>query len=47
MSKYKSYQAPPPERRYKIHPIWQGIGCIMLLVVPVLAFIAAQVLVDE
>lgn len=47
MGKYKTHQAAPPPRPYEIHPIWRGIGCILLLVGPPVAFAAGHLLVDE
>lgn len=48
MSKYArlARQAPPPPRPWKVHPIWRGIGCMLLLVGPVLAYIGANLLVE-
>ncbi len=47
MGKYDkaSYRTPPPERPWKIHPIWRGIGCVWLLISPVLAYAIASLLV--
>lgn len=30
------------KRRWKVHPIWRGIGCILLVVVPVISFLLAR-----
>ena len=46
MAKYSSRQQPPPPRPYKIHPIWRGIGCLLVLIGPPLAFLIAHLLVD-
>jgi len=35
-----------PERPYEIHPIWRGIGCILVVIGPFVAFAAAHMLVD-
>lgn len=34
-------------RRGQIHPIWRGIGCIFMVLIPVLAYAAAVTLVRE
>jgi hypothetical protein len=39
-------QTPPPKRPWAIHPIWQGFGCILLVIGPVTAFAAAHLLVE-
>jgi len=48
MAKYDKYSARSrmQERPWKIHPIWRGIGCIMLLVIPVMAYAGAVLLVQ-
>jgi hypothetical protein len=30
-----------------IHPIWRGIGCIMLILIPIIAFAAADTFYDN
>lgn len=34
------------QRPWKVHPIWRGIGCLMLMLVPVLSYAGAVVLVE-
>ena len=34
------YHAPPPNK--ELHPIWRGIGCLLILVVPVVAYLLAD-----
>jgi hypothetical protein len=48
MGKYDkaSYRTPPPQRPWKIHPIWRGIGCLWFLISPVLAYAIASLLVN-
>jgi hypothetical protein len=48
MAKYGKVgrQTAPPPRPWDIHPIWRGIGCILFLVGPIIAFAAAHILVD-
>ncbi len=48
MGKYDkaSYRTPPPQRPWKIHPIWRGIGCLWFLISPVLAYAIASLLVQ-
>jgi hypothetical protein len=47
MGKYSKRQVPPPQRPWAIHPIWRGIGCVMLLIAPFIAFAAADLLVKQ
>lgn len=37
MSKYVKYRIRPTEKQ-GLNPIWRGIGCILIVVVPLLAF---------
>lgn len=37
MSKYTKYQLKSPNKK-GMNPIWRGIGCILIIVVPLLAF---------
>jgi len=48
MGKYDKYSSRSrmPERPWKIHPIWRGIGCLLILIIPVMAYAGAVVLVN-
>ena len=37
MGKYEKYHRKSPEKR-RMNPIWRGIGCILIIVVPLLAY---------
>jgi hypothetical protein len=41
MGKYSTYQVSKKERPWKIHPIWRGIGCAILVIVPILSYVGA------
>ncbi len=47
MGKFSKYSSPRQikERPYKIHPVWQGIGCIMLVLIPGMSYAGATILV--
>jgi hypothetical protein len=47
MTKYTQYarNAPAKPRPWKVHPIWRGIGCILMVVIPVLSYAIAGELV--
>jgi hypothetical protein len=34
------------ERQYAIHPIWRGIGCLMFIIIPIMAYAGAVILVE-
>jgi hypothetical protein len=44
MTKYSMYNSTKKEKpeRNPIHPVWRGIGCILLIVIPVISYIAAN-----
>ena len=47
MTKYTSYNRTPPKpRRAEVHPLMRGIGCILIVVVPILAYGTAVLLVN-
>jgi hypothetical protein len=37
MAKYRSYEKSPPSRSKEPHPVWRGIGCLIMLIVPALS----------
>jgi len=48
MSKYEKYsdQSRQADKPWEIHPIWRGIGCLMMLLIPIMAY-AGSVLIVE
>lgn len=38
MAKYEKYRRSPPPRR-KMSPIWRGIGCLLMIIVPALSYL--------
>ena len=46
MSKYGSYKQEMYKRPYDVHPVWRGIGCIMMILVPMMSIVGAMVLID-
>ena len=49
MSKYDPTFAQTSRRSgpSSVHPIWRGIGCILLILVPIISFAGAKLLVQE
>jgi hypothetical protein len=45
--KYGRYekQMQPKKRPWEIHPIWRGIGCLLLILIPILSYAGAVLLV--
>lgn len=46
MNKYTKYKVPPLKRERETHPIWRGIGCLMIIILPVIAYAGAVLLVQ-
>ena len=46
MSKYSKYHKPLKPISNGIHPIWRGIGCLLILILPVLSYKSAIELVN-
>ena len=48
MGKYTrlSRQSSPRRKPWQVHPIWRGIGCILVLIGPIMAYAAATFIVD-
>lgn len=41
MSKYRAYEPRfSNERPWTIHPIWRGIGCLLIILIPIMAYAA-------
>lgn len=46
MTKYRSFEKAPPPRSNEPHPIWRGIGCVIMLIIPVVSFALSVLSVD-
>ena len=48
MTKYNKYaqKRTMPSRPRKIHPIWRGIGCILIIISPIIAYSMAHLLIN-
>ncbi len=47
MSKFNSYQVHKelPARR-EVHPVWRGIGCLIMIISPIISWAAANLLLE-
>lgn len=48
MTKYTKFnpRASAAQRPWDIHPIWRGIGCLLMILIPVMAYAGAVLLVQ-
>jgi hypothetical protein len=44
--RYDNFQNLQKPAAKKVHPIWTGIGCLLLFLIPLVAYAAADVLFD-
>ena len=47
MGKYGNYEFSRPDKPWKVHPIWRGIGCLFMIIIPVVSYAGAALLVRE
>jgi len=47
MGKYGLFKQEMYKRPYDVHPIWRGIGCFMMILIPLMAIVGAMVMIDE
>ncbi len=48
MTKYTlASQRRPANAKPEVHPLWRGVGCIMMIIVPVISFVGAGITVDQ
>lgn len=40
-------EIPPKPRDLPVHPIWRGIGCLIVAVIPVILFTVAGMLIEN
>jgi asparagine N-glycosylation enzyme membrane subunit Stt3 len=38
----QKYRKDQQERPWNIHPVWRGIGCVVILLIPIMAWYAAS-----
>jgi len=41
----QKYQKDQKERPWKINPVWRGIGCILILLIPIMSWLGAQIFI--
>ena len=47
MSRYDYQSRIQKQRPWKVHPIWRGIGCLLIIMIPVMSYAGAVLLVRE
>ncbi len=41
------FREPEPKRKEPVHPIWRGIGCLLMILIPIISFASATLLVQQ
>lgn len=44
MAKYAKYQRREIEKPRDVHPIWRGIGCLLMIITPLMAYALGRLL---
>ncbi len=48
MGRHRSYtKQAAKERPWDVHPIWRGIGCILIILIPIMAYAGAVLLIRQ
>jgi hypothetical protein len=47
MAKYRSYERKEYSKPEGVHPIWRGIGCILLVAIPIMSYLGALLIVQN
>ena len=43
----QQYKRGRQERPWKVHPVWRGIGCILLLIIPIMSWYATTLFLQS
>jgi hypothetical protein len=43
----QQYKQGKQERPWKVHPVWRGIGCVLLLIIPIMSWYGAALLLNS
>jgi hypothetical protein len=46
MGKYQKFQQDKPRQQVVVHPVWRGIGFLLIVLVPLMAWAAANITLD-
>ena len=44
---YRNFREAEPEKKDKVHPIWRGIGCLLIIIIPIVSFAFSVLLVQD
>jgi uncharacterized membrane protein YhaH (DUF805 family) len=48
MGKYQPYQIPQNNSKSRsVHPVWRGIGCFLMILIPIMSYAAAELLIEQ
>lgn len=43
---YRPYRGISRKERQRIHPVWRGVGCVFMILIPIIGYAGASVLLD-
>jgi len=41
------FRQPEPKHKEPVHPIWRGIGCLLIIIIPIISFAASTILYKQ
>ena len=48
MGRYQQYQTPQRNARSgSVHPVWRGIGCFLMILIPIMSYAGAELLIEQ
>lgn len=42
----KFHDSSPKVKKYDVHPVWRGVGCLLMMIVPVMAYAGSVLLLE-
>lgn len=43
----RKYEKPREERKWDVHPAWRGIGCFLIILIPIMAWAGATIVMNN
>lgn len=44
---YQQYRRPQLQKQQGVHPIWRGIGCFLMILIPIMSYAGAELLIEQ
>ncbi|MEJ2597403.1 MAG: hypothetical protein P8Z00_03675 [Anaerolineales bacterium] len=47
MGYQQQYRRSQPRQQQGVHPIWRGIGCFLMILIPIMSYAGAEILIEQ